>query len=74
MPIRELRGEVTQELAALIDRLMAKSPDDRFDEPSELVSALEPFVAGSDLPRLLKSIDAPTWCGDSPPRLDRGSR
>jgi eukaryotic-like serine/threonine-protein kinase len=64
--MRELRGEVTQELAALIDRLMAKSPNDRFDEPSKLVTALEAFVAGSDLSNLLKSIDIPPGCGGSP--------
>jgi serine/threonine protein kinase len=67
VPIRELRGEVTPELAALIDCLMAKSPNDRLDEPSKLITALEPFVTGSDLCRLLKSIDIPLWCGGSPP-------
>jgi response regulator RpfG family c-di-GMP phosphodiesterase len=65
--IRELRGEVTQELAALIDCLMAKSPSDRFDEPSKLISALDPFVAGSDLSKLLKSLDMACWCAGSPP-------
>ena len=65
--IRELRNDVTQELAALIDRLMAKSPNDRFDEPSKLVSALEGFVAGSDLSQLIKSIDIPPSYGGPPP-------
>jgi serine/threonine protein kinase/FixJ family two-component response regulator len=65
--IRDLRGEVTQDLAAVIDCLMAKSPADRFDEPSKLVSALERFVAGSDLPKLVLSIDIPLWNRGSPP-------
>jgi serine/threonine protein kinase/ActR/RegA family two-component response regulator len=65
--IRDLRGEVTQKLAAVIDCLMAKSPNDRFDEPAKLVSALEGFAAGSDLSRLLQSIDIPQWHGGSPP-------
>jgi serine/threonine protein kinase len=65
--IRDLRGQVTQELAAVIDCLMAKSPTDRFDEPSKLVSALEGFVAGSDLSKLLLSVDIPLWDSGSPP-------
>jgi hypothetical protein len=66
-PIRELRGQVDQELNALIDRLMAKGPNDRFAEPSKLISALEGFTEGSDLCNLLKSIDIPLSYGGSPP-------
>jgi serine/threonine protein kinase len=59
VPIRGLRPEVTPELAALVDRLMAKDPKDRFDEPSMVASALEGFAAGADLHKLLSSVDPP---------------
>jgi serine/threonine protein kinase/ActR/RegA family two-component response regulator len=51
--IRELRGEVNQDLAALIERLMAKQPSDRFEEPSALITALEAFVDGSNTSKLM---------------------
>jgi serine/threonine protein kinase/ActR/RegA family two-component response regulator len=65
--IRELRPEIPQDLAAIIVCLMAKNPDDRFDEPSRLVSALAGFAAGSDLSGLLASMSARLASGESPP-------
>jgi response regulator RpfG family c-di-GMP phosphodiesterase len=66
LPIRELRCEVNQELASLIDRLMAKNPEDRPSEPSKLIDALNAFAVGSDLCGLLKSIDIPNVFGGEP--------
>jgi serine/threonine protein kinase/CheY-like chemotaxis protein len=56
-PIRGLRGDVSEELAILIDRLIAKTPGGRLSEPAELAVALAPFSVGSDLISLLRSID-----------------
>src|SRR5579864_190283 len=47
--VRLLRHEVPEEVAALLRRLMAKKPEERFQTPAELAVALEPFCveAGS---------------------------
>ena len=51
-PIRDHRSDTEDGLAALVDRLLAKSPRDRFAVPADVVAALEPFTAGADLRRL----------------------
>jgi WD40 repeat protein/serine/threonine protein kinase len=40
-PIEELRPEVSPALAAIVRKLMAKKPEDRFQAPAELVEALD---------------------------------
>jgi serine/threonine protein kinase len=55
-PIRDLRGDVPEEFSALLDRLMAKTPGDRLNEPGELAKALAPFTMGSDLRSLVQSV------------------
>lgn len=47
--IRELRSDVPEELAAILDRLLAKEPADRFANGAEVAAALAPFACGSDL-------------------------
>ncbi len=42
-PIEELRPEVPKGVAAIVRKLMAKSPEDRFQTPAEVAGALEPF-------------------------------
>ena len=51
-PIRQSRADVPEELAAVIERMLAKDPEQRFSTPSEVATALEPFAAGCDLPGL----------------------
>jgi serine/threonine protein kinase len=58
-PIRDLRGDVSEELAELLCRLMAKTPAERLQEPAELARSLESFARGSDLPKLMRSLDLP---------------
>jgi hypothetical protein len=53
-PIRQIRPEIPSELAATLNRLLAKIPDDRFALPGEVAAALQPFTVGCDLPRLLR--------------------
>jgi len=48
-PIRQLAPEVPDKLAAILDRLLAKDPADRFATPAEVAAALEPFSSGADL-------------------------
>jgi serine/threonine protein kinase len=51
--IRQSRREVPPELAAMIYRMMAKSPDARFANPGQLADAIGPMAAGSDLAALI---------------------
>jgi len=51
-PIRRFCPEVPAALTAILDRLLAKNPIDRFATPAELSARLEPLTAGSDLPGL----------------------
>jgi serine/threonine protein kinase len=53
-PIRKERPEVPEGLAAVLDRLLAKQPGERFRTPAEVARALEPFCAGSGLGGLEK--------------------
>jgi serine/threonine protein kinase len=48
-PLRVRRAEVPDGLVAVLDRLLAKRPDDRYATPAELAVALEPFAAGARL-------------------------
>ena len=51
-PVRELRDDVSPELAAVIERMMCKSPTDRFATPAEVAEAMASFTSGCDLPAL----------------------
>ena len=47
--IKAVRPDIPDELAPVVDRMLAKSPSDRFATPGQVAAALEPFTAGSDL-------------------------
>ena len=51
--IQDRRAEVPDGLAALLDRMLAKDPADRFAEPAEVTRAIEPFTTGCDLAALV---------------------
>jgi serine/threonine protein kinase len=44
-PVRQLRPEVSEGLAGLIDRMMAKDPAQRLQTPQEVADALAPYTA-----------------------------
>lgn len=46
-PLAEVRPDAPAELAGLVDRLLAKAPEDRPASVKEVVAALEPFVSGA---------------------------
>jgi serine/threonine protein kinase len=54
--VRELRADVPVGIAAIIQKLLAKRPEDRFQEPAELADLLEPYCprqsAHARLPKL----------------------
>ena len=65
-PIRAFAPDVPEELAAILDRMLAKDPDERFATPAEVAAAMEPFCRGANLAGLTAramAIDE----GSSPP-------
>jgi serine/threonine protein kinase len=50
--LREFRPELPTGVAAILNRLLAKEPSDRFATPAEVANALEPVAVGSQLPTL----------------------
>ena len=43
-PLREVRPEVTEELAATVAKMMASEPSKRYGQPREAAAALMPFI------------------------------
>jgi tRNA A-37 threonylcarbamoyl transferase component Bud32 len=58
-PIRERRLDLPKELVAVVDRMLAKNPAERFAIPAEVATALQPFTAGSVPARLLEPVATP---------------
>jgi serine/threonine-protein kinase len=54
-PVRELRPEVPEALAAVLAKMTAKNPDDRFASASEAASALAPFLR-ADGPEVVEAV------------------
>jgi hypothetical protein len=44
-PVRNLRAEVPEEMAAVVAKMLAKDPRERYQTPGELAVALEPWAA-----------------------------
>jgi serine/threonine protein kinase len=68
-PVRQLRPQVPEGLAVLIERMMATDPDERPQTPQEVADALAPYTAEpigpppeDEMPRL-----SPAALGDQPP-------
>jgi CheY-like chemotaxis protein len=45
VPLCELRPEIPERLAAVVERMMAKAPEMRYATPAEVIEALKPFAA-----------------------------
>lgn len=62
--LRDLRPDVPQPVVAIIERMLAKKPSERFETPAEVAAALEPYAAeisgkaGSDIRSLPPSPDS----------------
>lgn len=65
--IRQLRGEVPDGLAAVVSRMMAKNPAERFDTPDQVATALQPFTEGASLQALVAGRNGSDLC-DEPVR------
>ncbi|MBA2115546.1 serine/threonine protein kinase [Bremerella alba] len=42
-PLSEIRDDIPPEVIAIVEKMMAKSPDDRYQTPGEVVEHLKPF-------------------------------
>ncbi|MBC7817497.1 MAG: protein kinase, partial [Planctomycetaceae bacterium] len=51
--IRERRPDLSESLAAIVHRMIARDPKDRFASPAEVVATLKPFAVGADLSALI---------------------
>ena len=51
--VQQFRPDVPPELAAIVEKLMAKNRNDRFAQPKDLAEALGPFCLEPDLPSLM---------------------
>jgi serine/threonine protein kinase len=66
-PIRLLRPEVPEGVAAVIEHMMAKEPPGRYQTPADLAAALAPFIqtpilppSPEEMPRLSPAAGGPT--------------
>jgi serine/threonine protein kinase len=79
-PIRELRPEVPAEMAELIEeKMLAKEPEDRFQEPAEVCAALAPWVhepipppPAAEMPQLCPALSGAIAAG--PPKTPTPAR
>lgn len=55
-PIRQRRAEVPEGLAVVLERLLARNPDDRYSTAAQVADALAVWTAGNDLPRLVSQV------------------
>ncbi len=51
--IRGKRADIPEKLAAIVHRMLAKRPEQRFATPADVVQALAPFCLGADLAALV---------------------
>ena len=59
-PIGQFCPDIPEGLVAVLNRMLAKDPADRYSTPAEVAEALAPFCAGSDLPALLRRAESAT--------------
>jgi serine/threonine protein kinase len=71
MPVHWLRAEVSPVLAAVVQRMMARMPEDRYRAAVDVVKALTPFCHGH---HAQSSADEPEEEAGSAPPVDRPPR
>jgi WD40 repeat protein/serine/threonine protein kinase len=80
-PLTELRQDIPEELMHVIDRMMAKKPERRYQTPAEVAIALQRFTTAPAVapnpkpsPRLTETEDSRTFVLPKPPAPDPGPR
>jgi serine/threonine protein kinase len=61
--IRELRPEVSYEVARIVEKLMAKRPEDRYQTPTELATALSSLSTATEVSPPIASRRRLAWLG-----------
>ena len=74
-PIRT-EGNIPRELWDILQRMLAKKPEDRYATPAEVAVELTPFVEGADLTGLVRGYIDPEACGTTVRRtqVESGAR
>ncbi len=69
--IRTIRGDIPKPVAAVIQRMLAPNPDQRYATPADVAEALKPFAAKSNLKQLAlaAAADAPSRTMTPPKRF-----
>lgn len=57
-PLHEVRENVPPQVVAILNKMLAKNPDDRFATPIEVAAALKPFCANNTLLSTLVEAEA----------------
>jgi serine/threonine protein kinase len=79
-PVRQVRSEVPEGMAAVVEKMMAKNPAQRYQTPLEVIEALRPWTAEpiappreEEIPRLSPAVGPTVPAGAAPPSPLRGS-
>lgn len=54
-PIQEFRPDLPKKVVAVLEQMLAKDPDERFQKPSDLAESLYPLCAGANLPEMIEN-------------------
>jgi serine/threonine protein kinase len=65
--VRERRPEVPEDLDTVVQRMMAKRPEDRYQIPLLVAAPLRRYVSGSGLVRIPSALNGAMRPGSSPP-------
>lgn len=64
-PIRSSMQPLPRKLWDVLQKMLEKRPDDRFESPAEVAAALAPFAEGHELAALVRSIEGNQTVADS---------
>ena len=56
--IGSVRTDLPEDLVAVVDRMLSRDPDDRFESAEEVAKALAPFCNGANVSKLLRRADS----------------
>ena len=54
-PIQEFRPDLPKKVVAVLEQMLAKDPDERFQKPIDLAESLYPLCAGANLPEMIEN-------------------
>ena len=79
-PVRQLRPEVPEGVAAILEKMMAKNPAQRYQTPAEVIEALAPWVSETiappreeEIPRLSPLVESSPSPTPAPQRARRAA-